>query len=74
VSKIKIAGLKPWQDYLMSLLRDLSLDDPSQLDLVLDVGIGNGHAEEPFLSRLHSFKAVDISDQALQYAKRSFRR
>lgn len=72
VSSIKIDVLKPWQVYFVSLLRDLGVKDPNELD-VLDVGIGNGHPEEPFLSGLHAFRAVDISDDALQYARKKYR-
>lgn len=76
VSKIQIEGLRPWDSYfkdlLKDLLKDLGVKDFNQLD-ILDVGIGNGHAEEPFLGQLHSFKAVDISDEALQYADKKYR-
>jgi SAM-dependent methyltransferase len=71
VSKIKIDDLKPWEAYFTDLLRDLGVEDPNQLD-ILNVGIGNGHAEEPFLSQIHSFKAVDISEEALQYARKKY--
>lgn len=67
VSKIQIKGIKAWDVYFTELLDELGVKEYNQLD-ILDVGIGNGHAEEPFLSQLHSFKAVDISDEALQYA------
>jgi len=71
VSSIKMDNLKPWHVYFTSFLRELGVQDPNQLD-VLYVGIGNGHSEEAFLSRLHSFRAVDISDEALQYARRKY--
>lgn len=71
ISIIKIDRLKPWIEYFTDLLRDLGIEDPNQLD-ILDVGIGNGYAEEPFLSQIHSFKAVDISEDALQYARRKY--
>jgi SAM-dependent methyltransferase len=71
VTKIKIDGLKPWQDYFINILNELEVKDPNQLDII-NVGIGNGYAEEPFLSKIHSFKAVDISEEALQYAKKKY--
>jgi len=71
VSKIKIGDLKLWNAYFTDFLRDLGVEDPNQLH-ILNVGIGNGHAEEPFLSQIHSFKAVDISHEALQYARKKY--
>lgn len=74
VSAIQIAGLKPWDFYFTDLLKDLGVKgvkDFNRLD-ILDVGIGNGHAEEPFLSQLHSFRATDISDDALEYADKKY--
>jgi SAM-dependent methyltransferase len=71
VSTIQIEGIRPWHRYFTDLLKDLGVKDFNQLD-ILDVGIGNGHAEEPFLSQLHSFKAVDISNEALQYADKKY--
>lgn len=71
VSKIQIEGIKAWDVYFTDLLKDLGVKEFNQLD-ILDVGIGNGHAEEPFLSQLHFFKAVDISDEALKYADKKY--
>lgn len=71
VSRIRVDGLKPWHTYFTDILHHLGIDDPNQLD-ILDVGIGNGHAEGSFLSQIHSFKAVDISDEALEYAKKKY--
>jgi len=71
VSSIQIEGLQPWDSYFRDLLKDLGVQDPNQLD-ILDVGIGNGYAEEPFLKQIHSFKAVDISSEALQYAEKKY--
>jgi len=71
VSKIQIEGIKSWDIYFTDLLTDLGVKEFNQLD-ILDVGIGNGHAEEPFLSQLHSFKAVDISEEALKYADKKY--
>lgn len=72
VSTVQIEGIKPWHSYLEGLLKDLGVDDYNQLD-ILNVGLGNGHAEEPFLKQLHSFTAVDISDEALDYASKKYR-
>lgn len=72
VDMSKIKGMKSWDVYFTDLLRDLGIEDYNQLDSLI-VGIGNGHAEEPFLSQIHSFIAVDISDEALQYAKKKYR-
>lgn len=71
VSSIQIDGLKPWDTYFRDILNELGVKDPNQLD-ILDVGIGNGYAEEPFLKQIHSFKAVDISKEALQYAEKKY--
>jgi len=71
VSSIKMDKLKPWHVYFTSFLHELGVEDPNQLD-VLSVGIGNGHSDEKFLSCLHSFRAVDISDEALQYARKKY--
>ncbi|HVP38295.1 MAG TPA: class I SAM-dependent methyltransferase [Candidatus Saccharimonadales bacterium] len=67
-SEIKLAGLRPWQEYFMELLKDLGVNDVASLD-VLDVGIGNGYADAAFLSQVHAFRAVDISEEALRYAR-----
>ena len=74
VSEIQIAGLKPWDSYFTDLLKDLGVKGVKQLNElhILDVGIGNGHAEEPFLSQLHSFRATDIPDDALKYADKKY--
>ena len=71
ISKIKIDEIKPWITYFYEMMNDQGIYDYNQLD-ILDVGIGNGYAEEPFLSQIHSFKAVDISEEALQYARRKY--
>jgi SAM-dependent methyltransferase len=70
-SKIAVNGLKPWETYFLDFLSDLGVDELNQL-AILDVGIGNGHAEEPFLKQIHSFKAVDVSDEALDYARKKY--
>lgn len=74
VSEIQIAGLKPWDSYFTDLLKDLGVGGVKEFNKldILDVGIGNGHAEEPFLSQLHSFRATDISDDALGYADKKY--
>ena len=71
VSNIQFEGLKTWDVYFTDLLNDLGVKEFNQID-IFDVGIGNGYAEEPFLRQLHSFKAVDISDEALQYADKKY--
>jgi len=71
VGTIKIDNLKRWEFYFYNLLHELGVEAPNQLN-ILNVGIGNGYAEDPFFSTIHSFKAVDISNEALQYAREKF--
>lgn len=71
VSKIQLDGLRPWNLYFTDLLKDLGINDYDQLD-ILNVGIGNGHAEEVFLGNLRSFIGVDISEEALQFAVKKY--
>jgi len=71
VSKIRMDELSPWHFYFKAILGDLGIEDPNELD-VLNVGIGNGYAEKPFFSQVHSFRAIDISEEALQCAQKVY--
>jgi len=70
IKEIKLPDLKQWHVYLSDLLLDRKIDDLNALD-ILDVGIGNGHAYQNFFKNIR-FSAVDISDKALDYAKKIF--
>jgi ubiquinone/menaquinone biosynthesis C-methylase UbiE len=67
ISQIKLEGIKEWTSYFYNLLKELRINSIKNMD-VLDVGIGNGHAEYMLFDNLLSFKAVDISVEALAYA------
>lgn len=67
VLTIRRRGLKTWETYLTPLLNDLR-DKEFRNMVILDVGIGNGHAEEPLLSN-YKFTGVDISKKALDNAR-----
>jgi len=71
VSHIRLQDLRPWDVYFQEFINELGIDDINALD-VLDVGIGNGHACEKLYNSFRSFKAVDISEGALEYAQRKY--
>jgi SAM-dependent methyltransferase len=69
ISQIKLDGIKEWTSYFYNLLKELKIEDITYMD-VLSVGIGNGHAEYILFEPLRAFKAVDISPEALEYARK----
>jgi len=71
VTKIPIDGLKAWHVYFINILKEQNVVQYNKLDILI-TGIGNGHAEEPFLSQVTNFKAVDISEEALRYAESKY--
>lgn len=68
ISQINIEGLKEWDEYFKELAKDLKIDDFNSID-VLNVGIGNGHADHKLLKNCVSSIGVDISTKALEYAR-----
>lgn len=73
VSYISFPNLEKWENYLFRIFEELGITDLNSLN-ILNVGIGNGYAEEPLFSKLQAFKAVDISEEALQKARSKYPR
>ncbi len=72
INRLKIEGIAEWQTYLQIFLSRLGISEVSNIE-VLDVGIGNAYASQVFLSRCANLTGVDISQEALNYAKGKLR-
>jgi ubiquinone/menaquinone biosynthesis C-methylase UbiE len=68
VAELGVQGIKEWHTYLSLFLSGLGITDIKNID-VLDVGIGNACASQVFLGNCASLTGVDISRDALNYAK-----
>lgn len=68
ITELGVQGIKEWHTYLRLFLSRLGIADIRNID-VLDVGIGNAYASQVFLDNCASLTGVDISHEALSYAK-----
>lgn len=68
VTVLGVAGIQEWHIYLGQFLSKLGITDIKNID-VLDVGIGNAYASRIFLDNCASLTGIDISREALNYAK-----
>jgi len=68
ISGIKLEGIAEWQTYLQTFLSKIGISEVKNIE-VLDVGIGNAYASQVFLSRCANLTGVDVSQEALNYAK-----
>lgn len=68
VTALGVAGIQEWPTYLGQFLSRLGITDIKNID-VLDVGIGNAYASRIFLDNCANLTGIDISQEALNYAK-----
>ncbi len=68
INELNVQGIKEWHIYLRLFLSKLGIVDIKNID-VLDVGIGNAYASQVFLDNCVSLTGVDISHDAINYAK-----
>jgi len=68
ISELKVQGIKEWHIYLQRFLSKLGIPDIKNID-VLDVGIGNAYASQIFYDSCGNLTGVDISHEAINYAK-----
>lgn len=68
ITALGVAGIQEWHIYLRQFLSRLGITDIKNID-VLDVGIGNAYASQVLLNNCASLTGVDISHEALNYAK-----
>lgn len=68
ITELKVQGIQEWHIYLEQFLSRLGVPDIKNID-VLDVGIGNAYASQVFLGSCASLTGVDISHEAITYAK-----
>jgi len=68
IGGLGVQGIREWHTYLRLFLARLGIMDIKNIDVV-DVGIGNAYASQVFLDNCASLTGVDISAEALNYAK-----
>ncbi|WP_197026974.1 class I SAM-dependent methyltransferase [Methylomonas sp. 11b] len=68
IAELGVQGIQEWHTYLCLFLARLGITDIKNIE-VLDVGIGNAYASQVFLDNCASLTGVDISPEALNYAK-----
>lgn len=68
ISRIKINNIIPWENYIITILKDQGLTDYYNYR-ILDIGIGNGFSTENFYRNCKNLTGIDISNKSLKYAK-----
>ena len=68
INDLKVEGIAEWQIYLKNFLLELGISGVVNIE-VIDVGIGNAYASLAFLKECTNLTGVDISQEAIKYAK-----
>jgi SAM-dependent methyltransferase len=68
IDKLQLVGIAQWHTYLQHFLYKLGIAEVSNIN-VIDVGIGNAYASQIFLSLCAHLTGVDISQEALNFAR-----
>lgn len=69
LEKIKLSNIKAWEEYLFDFLNKKNITSILQYK-ILDIGIGNGYAVENLYKNCKSVYGVDISEDAISFAKK----